>query len=70
MVAAVRDAFATADQGGAVMPWPLELRLPDVDGELHVKGAYIEGAQVFAVKTATPAEPGRAIVSHWLRSRT
>jgi ornithine cyclodeaminase len=36
-----------------VMPAPLELRLPDVDGELHVKGAYLKGAPVFAVKTAT-----------------
>jgi ornithine cyclodeaminase len=53
VIAAVREAFATADQGGAVMPAPLELRLPDADGELHVKGAYLEGAPVFAVKTAT-----------------
>src|SRR5215472_1643366 len=52
-IAAVREAFAAADRGGAVMPPPLELRLHDADGELHVKGAYIEGAPVFAVKTAT-----------------
>jgi ornithine cyclodeaminase len=52
-IAAVRAAFAAADRGGAVMPAPLELRLPDVDGELHVKGAYLKGAPVFAVKTAT-----------------
>jgi ornithine cyclodeaminase len=52
-IAAVRAAFALADRGGAVMPAPLELRLPDVDGELHVKGAYLKGAPVFAVKTAT-----------------
>jgi ornithine cyclodeaminase len=52
-IAAVREAFAAADKGGAVMPAPLELRLPDADGELHVKGAYLEGAPVFAVKTAT-----------------
>jgi ornithine cyclodeaminase len=35
------------------MPPPLELRLANADGELHVKGAYISGAPVFAVKTAT-----------------
>jgi ornithine cyclodeaminase len=52
-IAAVREAFAAADRGSAVMPAPLELRLPDADGELHVKGAYVDGAPVFAVKTAT-----------------
>jgi ornithine cyclodeaminase/alanine dehydrogenase-like protein (mu-crystallin family) len=52
-IAAVREAFVAADQGRAVMPAPLELRLPEADGELHVKGAYLRGAPVFAVKTAT-----------------
>jgi ornithine cyclodeaminase len=52
-IAAVRDAFAVADRGGAVMPAPLALYLPDADGEVHVKGAYLKGAPVFAVKTAT-----------------
>ncbi len=52
-IAVVREAFVAADQGRAVMPAPLELRLPEVDGELHVKGAYLRGAPVFAVKTAT-----------------
>lgn len=52
-IAAVREAFVAADQGRAVMPAPLELRLPEVDGELHVKGAYLRGSPVFAVKTAT-----------------
>jgi ornithine cyclodeaminase len=53
VITAVREALVAADQGRAVMPVPLELRLPDADGELHVKGAYLEGAPVFAVKTAT-----------------
>jgi ornithine cyclodeaminase len=52
-ITAVRAAFVAADQGRAVMPAPLELRLPEADGELHVKGAYLTGAAVFAVKTAT-----------------
>jgi ornithine cyclodeaminase len=52
-IAAVREAFAAADQGRAVAPAPFELHLPDVGGELHVKGAYLAGAPVFAVKTAT-----------------
>lgn len=50
---AVREAFIALDQGRAVMPRPLELHLPDVDGELHVKGAYLLGAPVFAIKTAS-----------------
>lgn len=52
-IAAVREAFATADRGGAVMPAPFGMHLPDADGEIHVKGAYLTGAPVFAVKTAT-----------------
>jgi ornithine cyclodeaminase len=52
-IAAARAAFVAADQGLAVMPPPLDLRLPEADGELHVKGAYISGSPVFAVKTAT-----------------
>jgi ornithine cyclodeaminase/alanine dehydrogenase-like protein (mu-crystallin family) len=52
-ITAVREAFVAADQGRAIMPPPLELRLPEADGELHVKGAYLTGAAVFAVKTAT-----------------
>lgn len=53
VITAVREAFVAADRGQAVTPVPLELRLPDADGELHVKGAYLEGAPVFAVKTST-----------------
>jgi ornithine cyclodeaminase len=51
-IAAVREAFA-ADRGEAVTSAPFALQLPDVDGELHVKGAWLKGAPVFAVKTAT-----------------
>src|SRR2546430_17071227 len=52
-IAAVREAFAAADRGGAVMPAPFGMYLPDAGGEVHVKGAYLTGAPVFAVKTAT-----------------
>jgi ornithine cyclodeaminase len=52
-IAAVREAFAVADRGGAVMPAPFGMYLPDAGGEVHVKGAYLAGAPVFAVKTAT-----------------
>jgi ornithine cyclodeaminase/alanine dehydrogenase-like protein (mu-crystallin family) len=50
---AVREAFIAMDRGHAVMPRPFELHLPDRDGELHVKGAYLLGAPVFAVKAAS-----------------
>ena len=52
-ITAVREAFAAADRGGAVMPAPFGMHLPDAGGEVHVKGAYLAGAPVFAVKTAT-----------------
>jgi hypothetical protein len=52
-IAARREAFAAADRGGPVMPAPFGMYLPDVGGEVHVKGAYLAGAPVFAVKTAT-----------------
>jgi len=52
-IAAVREALVVADRGGAVMPAPFGMYLPDADGDIHVKGAYLAGAPVFAVKTAT-----------------
>lgn len=52
-IAVVREAFAAADRGEAVTPAPLALHLPQAGGELHVKGAYLTGSPVFAVKTAT-----------------
>ena len=52
-IAAVREAFAAADRGGAMMPAPFGMYLPEADGDVHVKGAYLTGAPVFAVKTAT-----------------
>ena len=64
-IAAVREAFAAADRGDAVMPAPFGMHLPDAGGEVHVKGAYLAGAPVFAVKTATGfyrnAERGLAV---------
>lgn len=53
VITAVREAFAAADRGGAVTPAPFGMHLPDAGGEIHVKGAYLAGAPVFAVKTAT-----------------
>lgn len=48
---AVREAFIALDRGRAIMPQPLELYLPDRDGELHVKGACLVDAPVFSIKT-------------------
>lgn len=39
-IAVVREAFAAAGRGGAVMPAPFGMHLPDAGGEVHVKGAY------------------------------
>jgi ornithine cyclodeaminase len=52
-IVAVREAFAAADKGEAVMPASFGMRLLAADGEIHVKGAYLAGAPVFAIKTAT-----------------
>src|SRR5260370_30612108 len=52
-ITAVREACAAGDRGGAVMPARFGMHVPDVGGEVHVKGAYLTGAPVFAVKTAT-----------------
>jgi ornithine cyclodeaminase/alanine dehydrogenase-like protein (mu-crystallin family) len=56
-IAAVREALAAADRGGAVMPAPFAMYLPDAGAEVHVKGAYLAGAPVFAVKIATGFYP-------------
>ncbi|MBV9092829.1 MAG: hypothetical protein JO132_02965, partial [Streptosporangiaceae bacterium] len=52
-IEAVRDALAAADRGQAVTPEPFSLHLAEADGELHVKGGWLHGSPVFAVKTAT-----------------
>ncbi|HZD70042.1 MAG TPA: hypothetical protein VFA45_14405 [Actinomycetes bacterium] len=71
-ITVIQEAFAAADRGEAVMPAPPALRLPEADGELHAKGAYLSGAPVFVVKSATgfyqnpsrglPASGGMALV--------
>jgi ornithine cyclodeaminase len=53
VIAAVGEALAAADRDGALMPAPFGMYLPDADGEIHVKGACLAGAPVFAVKIAT-----------------
>lgn len=46
----VEQAFATLAGGGVVMPPILSMHMPDVNGELDVKTAYVPGLPGFAVK--------------------
>jgi ornithine cyclodeaminase/alanine dehydrogenase-like protein (mu-crystallin family) len=50
---AVEIAFLALAQGRVVQPPPMGLDLVDVRGEVHVKGAYLRGEPVFAVKVAS-----------------
>jgi len=46
-------AFRALARDEAVSPMPLGAEIPEVHGEVHVKGAYLQGAPVFAFKVAT-----------------
>ncbi|MCF3973506.1 ectoine utilization protein EutC [Paracoccus salsus] len=46
----IEDAFAALARGGVVMPPILSMHMPDVNGELDVKTAYVPGLAGFAVK--------------------
>lgn len=46
----IESAFARLAEGGVVMPPILSMHLPDRNGEVDVKTAYIPGFQGFAVK--------------------
>ena len=52
-LAAVEIAFRSLAEGRVVQPPPLGMDLERVRGEVHVKGAYIEGEEVFAMKVAS-----------------
>ena len=52
-LAAVESAFTALTEGRVIMPAPMVLHLPEVDGEVHVKTATIKGLSGFAVKVAT-----------------
>ena len=52
LVAAER-AFRALGEGAAVQPAPLGLDVPPVEGEVHAKGAYLTGSEIFAIKIAT-----------------
>ncbi len=50
---AVRKAFRALAEDGVEQPPPMGLEIPAVRGEVHVKGAYLTGEPVFAVKVAS-----------------
>lgn len=50
---AAEAAFGALAAGQVVQPPPWALDMPEANGETHVKGAWIRGAPVFAIKAAT-----------------
>ena len=50
---AVEVAFRALAEGRANQPPPLGMDLAEVRGEVHVKGAFLEGEPVFAMKVAS-----------------
>ncbi len=52
-LSAVETAFKALAEGRVNQPPPLGLELEEVRGEVHVKGAYLKGESVFAVKFAS-----------------
>ena len=52
-LAAVEQGFAQMARGQAEVPPPMGIAVPERDGEVHVKSAYLRGHAGFAVKIAT-----------------
>lgn len=52
-LAAAERAFRALAEGKVTQPTPLGFEIPSAQGEVHVKGAHIQGAPVFALKVAT-----------------
>lgn len=50
---ASRRAFRALAEGEVTLPRPLGMEIAGVRGEIHVKGAHLRGAPVFALKVAT-----------------
>lgn len=50
---AAERAFRALAGGEAVVPAPMGIEIPESSGEVHVKGAWIRGSPVLAVKVAT-----------------
>jgi len=52
-LAAGERAFRALAEGRVTQPPPMGLAVEPVIGEVHVKGAYLRGAPIFAVKVAS-----------------
>jgi ornithine cyclodeaminase len=52
-LASAERAFLALARDEAVSPMPMGVDIAEVHGEVHVKGAYLRGASVFAFKIAT-----------------
>ena len=52
-LSAVETAFKALAEGRVVQPPPLGMDLEEVRGEVHVKGAYLQGESVFAITFAS-----------------
>lgn len=52
-LAAAERAFRALAEDAVELPDPVGLRVPEVDGEVHVKSAYLIGSPIFAVKIAS-----------------
>lgn len=49
----MREAFVALARGEATLPGVIGLELPDAQGEVHVKGAYLHGAPTYSFKVAS-----------------
>ncbi|HVR71480.1 MAG TPA: ornithine cyclodeaminase family protein [Vicinamibacteria bacterium] len=62
-LAAVRDAFGRLARGQATLPGVIGLDIPEHEGEVHVKGAYLHGSAYYSIKEASGfyGNPGRGL---------
>jgi ornithine cyclodeaminase len=52
-LAAVETAFRALAEGRATQPSPMGMEVVGAQGEIHVKGAHLQGEPVFAIKVAS-----------------
>ncbi|MDI6849570.1 MAG: ornithine cyclodeaminase family protein [Candidatus Saccharicenans sp.] len=52
-IEAIENSFAAYSSARAVLPGVINLDLPEFQGEVHVKGAYIRGDDYYVIKVAS-----------------
>jgi len=52
-IEAVESSFAAYSSGQAVLPGVINLDLPEFQGEVHIKAAYIKGEEYYVIKVAS-----------------